>query len=131
MSITRSTGAFLGTNTNAGITITNGSTNTGSLLDLLGDNASTGEVEIYFNVTSTVTNGSMDITVVPGWEANNGTIQYTRISLFCSYAPTNGTQNLYIGRIPAARFMGVTVKNNATTTNATNTSVLYALTKIS
>jgi hypothetical protein len=86
---------------------------------------------MYLCFTSSVTAGTVDVTVVPGHRANGGTIEYTRISLFASYAPINGTQKLYMGRIPAARYMGVTVKNNATGASATNVSVLGELTKVS
>jgi hypothetical protein len=131
VAISRSSIAFIGTDESVGDTIANNATDTGALKDVLGDDTSTGELEIYLVFTSTVAAGTIDVTVVPGHRANSGTIEYTRVSLFGSVGPINGTQKLYLGRIPAPRYLGVTVKNNGTGASATNVSVLGTLTKYS
>lgn len=129
--IARTTGALIGTDESTGVTIATTATSTGSNVDLLGDDASTGEVEIFLCVTSTVTAGTIDVTLIPGRRSNSSTIEYSRLSVDYSVSPTNGTQKLSLTRRPAPRFLGVTVKNNATGANSTNVAVLYTLTKFS
>ena len=135
MAIARSTGAFIGTNTSTGDTIANNATDGGNgNVDLLGDNASTGEVEIYVCFTGAGSTGTLDITIIPGWEATSGTppaIEFARLAKQYQISATSGTQKFYLCRLPASRFMAVQALNNGTGGNLTNVSVLYALTKYS
>lgn len=127
MAIAVSTGAFVGTDETTLQSIANNATQTGSEVDLLADNASAGDVEIYAVITSTVTAGTIDITINKRRVTGQA---YTMPSVTRSYAPTNGTQKLYIGTFRATRYMQVSVTNNATGASA-SVSILYKLTKLS
>lgn len=128
MPIARSTGAFLGTDESTGVSISNNATSTGSEVDVLGDNTSAGDLDVFLVFTSTVTAGSLDIKInrhrVTGGGYNNPTSQF-------SYSPINGTGKYYLGRMPAGRYMSANVTNNATGASATNVAVLYTLFKYS
>jgi hypothetical protein len=126
MAITRSTGALIGTDETTGDTITNTSTDTGAEVDVLGDNTSIGEVEIYLVFTSTVTAGTLDITINKRRVTGQA---YAKVSAELSVAPINGTQKIPLGRRPASRYMQASIKNNATGASATNVSLLYELFK--
>ena len=94
---------------------------------MLGDNASVGDLWLYAVITSTVTAGSVDITI------NNRRVSgqaYARTSLSRSLPPTNGTQKVPLGRVPASRYMAVSCLNNATGASAT-VAVLFELEKLS
>ena len=138
MAITRSTGALLGTDESTGVSVASNamvattSANTGGAnanndVDVLGDNTSVGDLWLYAVVTSTVTAGSLDITI------NNRRLSgqaYARTGISRSLAPTNGTQKIPLGRIPASRYMAVSCLNNATGASAT-VAVLFELEKLS
>jgi hypothetical protein len=127
MTIARSTGVFLGTDETTGITIANNATSTSSELDLLGDNASDGEIDLFLKFTSTVTAGTLDVTIYP---SRLTTKTYPdEAPLILSVVPINGTKSVFIGRFKVARFMNASVKNNATGANATNVLLGYELFK--
>ncbi len=126
MTIARSTFAFVGTDETTGVTLTNTTTTTYTQVDVLGDNTSAGEVELYLAFTSTVTAGTLDVTVNKHW-VTGGTEQ--KLAPDFSIAPINGTQLIPLGRISAARFMTVTAHNNGTGASVTNLSVLGELYK--
>jgi len=128
MAILRSTGVLIGTSETVGDTIANNATDTGAEVDVLGDNTSAGDMEIYLVFTSTVTAGTIDIKI----NSIRVTGQvYSKVAFERSFTPINGTQKIPIGRVPAARFMNAEVKNNGTGANATNVALLYTLTKLS
>jgi hypothetical protein len=130
MAITRSTGVFLGTDETTGITINNGVTATGAEIDLLGDNASNGSLNLYLSATSSnFAGGTIDVK-----------LRYHRISgqahdsvaKTVSVPPTNGTIKLYLGQYPVARYMACDVTNNSSGHSAaTNVTVGYELFKVS
>ena len=125
MAITRSVGAFIGMDETTGQAVANSATVSGSEIDLLGDNASVGDVWLYAVITSTVTSGSIDITL------NNRRVSgqaYARPAISRSVPPMNGTQKVPLGKMPASRYMAATVTNNATGVSAT-VALLYELEK--
>lgn len=126
MAIARSTLTFTGTDETTGSTIANNGTDTGSELDLLGDNVSTGKLELYLVFTSTVTVGSIDVRFNPRRVTGQA---YTARAWMFQVPPINGAQKLYLGTIDAPRYANVEVKNNATGASATNVSVLGLLTR--
>lgn len=128
MTIARSTGAFSGTDESTGNTITNNSTNTGSEIDVLGDNSSVGDLNVYLRFTSSVTAGSLDVTI-QRHRVTGGS--YAQVAAQFSVSPINGTGKYFLGRIPASRYMSGDVKNNATGASATNVALLYELFKLS
>lgn len=127
MAITRTTGAFVGTDETTLQAIANNATQTGSEVDLLADNTSVGDVWLYAVITSTVTAGTVDITVNTRRVTGQA---YARTSASRSIAPTNGTQKVPLGKVPAARYMNVNVTNNNTGASA-SVSILYELEKLS
>lgn len=127
MAITRTTGAFIGTDETSGQAIASSATYTGAETDVMGDNASVGDLWLYAVITSTVTSGSLDITL------NNRRVSgqaYARPAISRSVPPVNGTQKVPLGKLPASRYMAVVVTNNSTGASAT-VAVLYELEKYS
>jgi hypothetical protein len=129
VAVARSTIALLGTSESTGVTIATTATGTGSEVDVLGDNASAGVLELYLVFTSTVTAGSVLVNV--NKRRLTGEAYQVRASTFGGIAPINGTQKLYLGSVSASRFMQVDVTNNATGANMTNVAVLGELFKVS
>jgi hypothetical protein len=126
MGIARTTVALVGTDETTGLTIASAATNTAVELDLLGDDTSTGILDLYLVATSTVTAGSIDVTV----NSRRLTGQpYKARAAQWSISPINGTLRLSLGSIRATRFVQVDVFNNATGANLTNVSVLAELWK--
>jgi hypothetical protein len=125
MSVARVSGFFLGSSVSSGVTIANNATSTGSEVDMFGNNTTEGWLFLYLYYTSTVAVGTLDVSLfqgqVSGSEAEN------QSPLVGSYTPINGSQQIYIGRFPASRYMIGQVKNNATGANATNVSLGYEL----
>lgn len=130
MAIARSTTslAFLGTDETTGVSISNNAVSNGSEVDVLGDNASTGTLDLYLVFTSTVTAGSIDIRFNPRRVTGQS---YQARSYQWSVAPINGTQKFYLGTLKANRYASVDANNNATGASATNVAVLGELTKVS
>lgn len=127
MTVARSSGFLLGTAVGTGVTITNTSTSVGSEVDVLGNDTSEGWVNLFLYYTSTVTAGSLDVTIfysqITGDEAED------QSSLVASITPANATQKIFIGSFPVSRYMIGQVKNNATGASATNVSIGYELFK--
>ena len=138
MAITRSTGALLGMDESTGVSAASNATiatsfantsgaNANNDVDVLSDNTSVGDLWLYAVITSTVTAGSLDITI------NNRRVSgqaYARTGISRSLAPTNGTQKIPMGKIPASRYMAASCLNNATGASAT-VAVLFELEKLS
>lgn len=104
--------------------IANNANSTPAVVDLLGDDTSTGDAELYLLLTSTVTAGTFDFKFNNARRSNGGTQEYAKASYELSVAPTNGTQMIPLGRRPIGRFLSVDCKNNAT--GATGTVGLLA-----
>ena len=115
MSVTRSTGALLGTDESTLTAIANNATSTGSEVDLLGDNTSVGDAWIYLVVTSTVAVGTVDLKLTNRRVSGQA---YSKVAFDRSIVPTNGTQKIPLGRIPVSRYMNCEVRNNATGASA-------------
>ena len=91
MAIARSTGVFYGTDETTLATVTNNTNDTSQAeVDVLGDNTSAGDVEIYVVLTSTVTAGSFDYTINRRRVTGQA---YRQPSVTRSIAPTNGTNS--------------------------------------
>lgn len=127
MAIARSTLALLGTDESTGSTVANNATGSGSEVDVLGDNASTGTLDLYLVFTSTVTAGSLDVTYSPRRVTGQA---YTARQPQWSVTPANATKKYFLGTVRATRYAQVAVLNNATGASATNVAVLAELTKV-
>lgn len=129
MAIARSSKVFIGTSESSGDTITNNSTDTGSEVDVLGDDSSGGWIDLYAVFTSTVAVGTLDFNIVK--ERVSGQSSVDNPSRTISIIPANATKKVFLCTLPASRYMLVTVKNNATGANATAVFVggdLYKIT---
>lgn len=127
MGLTRSTGALIGTNESTGVTIANNGTEVGSEVDVLGDNASVGDLWLYLVFTSTVTAGTLDIKINARRVSGQA---YSKTAFEISVPPINGTQKIPLGKRPASRYMSAEIKNNATGASATNVALLFELEKL-
>lgn len=128
MSIARSTLALLGTSESSGATIANNATSSGSEVDVLGDDTSTGMLSLFLVFTSTVTAGSLDVTFNP---IRLTTQAYKSRAAQWSVSPVSGTKKYFLGTVRASRYASADVLNNATGASATNVAVLAELTKVS
>lgn len=133
MSLTRSTGALIGTSESTGVSINNGSTayvgggSATSDVDMLGDNGSIGDVWLYAVFTSTAAGGSVDITINPHRVSGQG---YVKPNPDFQLSIINGTQTIPLGKRPCPRYLGASALNNGGAT-VTNFSLLYELEKLS
>jgi hypothetical protein len=132
MSIARSTGALVGTNFATGVSVTNNTTSTGSETDLLGDNASEGEIDLYlvytFPNSAPTAGGTVSVTCYPSWTAGSApTVDIP--TLFADVAVQNQTSKVFVGTIRTGRYMTGTITNSATGQTITNASLLYVLVK--
>lgn len=127
MGIARSTGAFIGTDESTPASIANGASASSGEIDLLGDNASAGEVRVYAVVTSAVTTGSIDVSVASRRASGQA---YTRRNPDFSLSPVNGTVKYDLGVMSVGRLVDVTATNNATGAGA-SVFVGYELVKYS
>jgi hypothetical protein len=125
MTVARSTGAFVGTSETVGVTIASGSNTNGSEVDMFGNNTSEGWFNLYLAFTSTVTAGTLNVTLYYG--RVTGEEAQAQANIVASFAPINGSQIIYCGAFQASRFMIGNVANAATGANATNVALLYEL----
>ena len=126
MAIIRNTGAFVGTNEETMVTVAAGGTYNGPEVDVLGDNASVGDIWLYAVITATAAS-SIDLRV------NNRRVsaqEYRKDNYEISVPTINGTKKVPLGRRPAARYMQVDVLNNDSS-NAVNVFVGYEVEKLS
>lgn len=128
MAIARSTGALFGTDEATLTAVANNAVGSGALVDLLGDNTSSGDIWLYAVITSTVAVGSIQVRFNPGRRANSGTEEYQKTNYEISIPPTNGTQKIPLGKRSCPRYAGVDVFNNATGASA-SVAILYELEK--
>lgn len=128
MGLSRAFAFLLGTSSSAGDTITNNSTDSGTIKDVLGDDLSIGEAEFYLYATSTVTAGTIDIYIDKQPE-NSVNIQ--KLNPDIQVTPINGTVKYPLGRRAVSRYMSARIKNNATGASLTNVSLGYELFKAS
>lgn len=96
------------------VAIANNAANTPATVDLLGDDTSLGEAELYLILTSTVTAGSVQLRFNSQRRFNAGTPDYQKVTYEIQVTPTNGTQKIPLGRRPCGRYASVDVLNNAT-----------------
>lgn len=99
--------------------VANNATLAGAVVDLLGDDTSVGDVELYLILTSTVTAGTVQLRFNPHRRANSGTEEYLKVAYEIQVAPTNGTQKIPLGRRPCPRYASLDVLNNATGASCT------------
>lgn len=115
MAIARSTGTFIGTSESSLQSIANNATETGAEVDVLGDDTSLGEIEVFIVITSTVTAGSINVRVNKRRVTGQA---YQKVNFERAITPTNGTQKIPLGRMSASRYMSVDVQNNGTGASA-------------
>jgi hypothetical protein len=125
VTVARTVGALVGTDETTGVTIASNATTTGSEVDLFGNATSSGDFALYLKFTSTVTSGTLDVTIYPG--RVTGQDYADQAPLVASFSPINGTQKCFIGWFKAARFYVGSVKNNGTGANATNVTLGWEL----
>ena len=126
MAITRSTGAFLGTDESTFQSISASTTANSAEKDLLGDNTSVGDIWLYL-VVQGVAVSSIDIKI------NNRRITgqvYAKDNFDINVPTINGTKKVPLGKFPAARLMEIDVRNNDGA-NAVSVFVGYELEKVS
>jgi hypothetical protein len=128
MTIARQAKVFLGTDETTGVSIASGGTGSGAEVDVLGDDTSLGEIDLYLVATCTVTTGSIDVTV--NKRRVTGQV-YSQPNPQHSFSPINGTIKYYLGRYSVERFMQVDVKNNGIGASLTNVFVGGTLSKVS
>lgn len=116
MSIARSTFAFVGTDETTGTAVANNATANGAEVDVLGNDTSVGDLELYAVITSTVAVGTIDVTINKRRLSGQA---YNPVSAQYSVPPINGTIKRYLGRVKASRFMSADAFNNATGASAT------------
>ncbi len=127
MGVARSTGVLHGTSESSLTTLASGATTTGSEVDVLGDDASAGEMELYAVVAfGSVTSGASNAGVNLKFNKRRLTGEaYTH-----QVAPVASTTvKVPLGRISAARFMTVTMQN-LDGSNGVDLMVGYELTKL-
>jgi len=129
MGIARTSGFLIGTSSTVGDTIANGASDTGlGIVDLLGNDTSIGEADLYLYATSTVTVGTIDVYFNKQQESG-GTVLNATPDL--QITPINGTVKYFLGRISVGRYFGAKIINNATGASLTNVSLGYDLYKAS
>jgi|ERR1700722_2849870 len=129
MTIAHSYGVLFGTSESSGVTIANNASNLSSEVDLFGADTFTGEINLFLVFTSTVTAGTMDVSL---FGSRGTTLEYTNlIPLVGSYSPISGTQKIQVNppwsRLPVSRYVKGQVLNNATGASATNVFLGYEL----
>lgn len=129
MIITHSEGVLLGTDETTGVTIANNATTLSAEADILGDEISDGELNLYIKFTSTATIGLVNVSAYPSRIA--GQPYPDGAGVVESIVPSNGTKKVWIGRFKASRYLTVSVANVSTGVNATNVTVGYDLFKYS
>jgi hypothetical protein len=127
VTVARSTSVLIGTTwPSTGATIANNATSTSSELDAFGNNSSEGWFEPYLAFTSTVTAGTLDVTIQRAPTTGNEVT--SQVQVIASYAPINGSQSIDLQQQPASRFATWSVKNNATGASATNVVLITEIT---
>lgn len=116
MTVARTTAALVGTSESSLATIANNSTTTSAETDMFGNDTSEGWVNLYLVITSTVTTGSLDENFYPSRVP--GQVYSALATLVGSFAPTNGTQMIFVNQVQCARYMTGSVFNNATGASA-------------
>jgi hypothetical protein len=120
MTIARTRTVRIGTDETTGVTIATTANSTTSELDWPGGDSATAEIMLWLKFTSTVTAGSVDVSIRT--RQNTGGADFGDANpLLVSVPPINGTQNIYLGRFWVPRYGTLRVLNNATGANITNT----------
>lgn len=97
--------------------IANNAVGTGSEVDVLGDNASEGYIDVYLDITSTVAAGTVDVRLWPS--SVTGSAYPDDAPVVASFVPKNGTKHCFCGSFLTQRFMTGSATNNATGAAAT------------
>lgn len=127
MTVARSTGALLGTNETTGVEIAAGATTTGSEVDILADNASTGYVSLYATFSGAGTTGNVEIKF-KGSRVSGQAYDWPDLTFNLRFDATG--KRLLKDRVPVGRYVTALVRN-ATNAKITNVAVLYELEKLS
>lgn len=127
MSVTRSTGALLGTDEAVGVSVANGAIVSGSQVDVLGDNASAGSIDVYLKFSPpSNTQGNVRVTLSQSRILGQS---YGVKNYSIDAAMPNGMA--YLGRFQCGRYLTVSVTNALVSGPLSNVSVLYSLEKVS
>jgi hypothetical protein len=129
MSVARSIGALIGTNESTLQNIAASGTNTGSEVDLLGNDTTLGEALFYVVITSVTGLSTASIDLKLNTRRDTGQA-YSQESYTVNLAIINGTKKVPLGMRPVSRYMNAEVRNNDGTT-AVDVAVLYELYKLS
>ena len=123
MTIVRDPVNVIGSESASGITVASGFHHTSAQQDALGDNKSVASLNLFVRFTSTVTTGTVDVSIFPIFDSG-GPAYSDEAPLVLSVAPKNGTTsacvNLPASRLPTARFYEVDVFNNGTGVDLTD-----------
>jgi hypothetical protein len=123
MTIARTRTVRIGTDETTGITIATTANSETSEIDWPAGDAAMAEIILWLKFTSTVTAGTVDISVRTR-QNTAGAAFGDKNPITLSYAPINGTQNIYVGRFWVPRYGTIRVLNNATGANITNVLVV-------
>ena len=131
MTIARSTGVLLGADETTGVALAAGVTTTGSEVDVLGNDASVGELVPYLRVTF----GAVAATAGLNVKLNNQRVSgagYSEQTYSLSVAAVASTTvKVPLPRRSASRYLSATVQNTDATNGVTNLTVGYELFKLS
>lgn len=127
MTVARSSGFLIGTSTTAGDTIANNATDTGTEVDVLGNDTSEGWAHFFLYYTGTVAAGTIDVSIF--YSQVTGKTAQDQSALIAQVVPINGSQKIYLGMFPVSRYMIGQIKNNAITASLTNAVLGYELYK--
>ena len=118
----------------AGATIATGDSDTSNQLDILQDDDSVANLNLYVTFTSTETTGTVDVSIWP-IVRDAGDAFKDDAPLVASITPIAGTKrvcvNLPSNRLPSARYFQVNVLNNGTGADLTAVTVEAEVTKTS
>lgn len=130
MSVARTNGVLCGTSEASGVTLAAGATTTYTEVDVLGDNTSAGEVELYAVVTfgTVAATAGLNIKINKQRVTGGGYVEQTYSRSVTAVAST--TVKIPLGRVSAERFMSVTVQNTDGTNAVTNLTIGYTLFKL-
>lgn len=133
MAVARTNGAFVGTNETTGATIAAGASEVGSQVDLLGDDTSFGEVQVFliFTPAAVVTQGNVRVVLYDIWaNAGNKYVKKDGIINVNATGAAASQQKINLGRFKACRYGSGTVTNNTDKSLGT-VALLYQREKVS
>ncbi len=130
MTIARSVGFLIGSSKTAGVPLPAGGTFYGGSKDVLGDNTSTGKINLYISLGAGATPNSVQLKVLLDLQPDTGTGFGNPVAVPVSLGAMTGTQRAFLGRFEIGRYVAATISSNCD--NAlTNVALEYELEKTS